>query len=90
MISGAFALFLLAGGSANAAYSSDNRDLNDDIERECENPGSRTFEDICDNLPRVRDSEAAAAVSNTYCIYNKPRFTIVNQEAKKKQQSLSE
>ena len=66
IISGLFAVSLLAGGAANAAYSSDNDDVYDDNEENCNNPQLtriREIEDICDDIPRVRDSEAAAAVS---------------------------
>ena len=58
-----FTLSLLAGGAANAAYSSDNNDLYNNYERECENPPLSSVEDVCDDLPTVRNSEAAAAVS---------------------------
>ena len=54
---------LLAGGAANADYSSENNDFYDDYERICENPSLRQVEDICDDILTVRNSEAAAAVS---------------------------
>ena len=64
IISGLFTVSLLAGGAASAAYSSDNQDYYDDSEQRCENPVLTDVEDICDDIPRVRDSEAAAAVSS--------------------------
>ena len=59
-----FALALLAGGASNAAYSSDNNEFYNDNERlQCENPPLSAVQDICDDVPVVRNSEAAAAVS---------------------------
>ena len=59
IISVIFALSLLAGGAANAAYSSENGDYYDNYESLCE----RAALDVCDDVKRVRDSEGAAAVS---------------------------
>ena len=57
---------LLAGGAANVSYSADNRDTIDDYEDRCRNEYYTVlsaFQDVCDDLPRVRDAEAASAVS---------------------------
>ena len=71
-ISGIFLVSLLAGGAANASYSTENRDTIDDYEERCQNQYYtvlRAFQDVCDDLPRVRDAEAASAVSYIeYCI----------------------
>ena len=61
-----FVVSLLAGGAANAAYSSDNDDVYDDYEARCNDnrfTRIREFEDICNVLPTVSDSQAASAVS---------------------------
>ena len=66
VISGIFSVSLLAGGAANASYSTDNRDTIDDYEDRCQNEGYTVlsaFQDVCDDLPRVRDAETASAVS---------------------------
>ena len=56
-ISVVFALSLLAGGAASAAYSSDNSDYYDDSR--CDQ-----FDvSVCDDLDTVRGAEAASAVS---------------------------
>ena len=70
---------LLAGGAANAAYSSDNDDVYDKYESRCNNGAFtriREFEDICNELPTVSDSQAASAVSyrafcQHYNLYNR-------------------
>ena len=54
-----FGLSLFAGGVANAIYAANNAGSIDDI---CDQFPDIT-NDICDALRRVRDSEAAAAVS---------------------------
>ena len=63
-----FVLSLLSGGAASAAYSSDNADFYDDnYESFCKDPPnflpSDLVEDACNDMHRIRDSEAAAAVS---------------------------
>jgi len=64
MVSGIYGLGFFAGGVANAVYASDNADDYDDIEASCDRDGNpQQFEDICDNLRTVRNSEGAAAVS---------------------------
>lgn len=76
IVSGVFAFSLLAGGAANAAYSSDNNEFYNDNDRlRCENPPLSAFQDICDDVPVVRNSEAAAAVSYGELSMNLYSFT---------------
>ena len=64
MISAVFVLSLLSGGAASAAYASDNDDFYDNYETICSSPYAVNYvEDTCNDIKRVRDSEAAAAVS---------------------------
>ena len=63
-----FALSLFAGGVANAIYAANNARNMHDI---CDQSPDVT-NDICDALRRVRDSEAAAAVSCDKNIWDKP------------------
>ena len=66
VISAVFVLSLLSGGAASAAYSSDNDDFYDDYASICKNRYANRYdivEDTCNDIQRVRDSEAASAVS---------------------------
>ena len=58
-----FGLSLFAGGVANAIYAANNSNTIDDISVICNQPTDISG-DLCDALKRVRDSEAAAAVSS--------------------------
>ena len=59
-----FVLSLLSGGAANAAYASDNDDFYENYETTCSSSYIPSYvEDTCNDIIRVRDSEAAAAVS---------------------------
>ena len=71
MISALFVLSLLSGGAASATYASDNDDFYNDYEDLCTNQNANQFnfvEDVCNDIKRVRDSEAASAVSYTYVL----------------------
>jgi len=64
--SGLLTLALLSGGIANAVYSSNSDDFYEDYEPLCEHPEAGEIsivENFCDDLKRIRDSQAAAAVS---------------------------
>ena len=66
IISVVFVIFMLSGGAASAAYASDNDDLYDDYETLCMNTIYNQYafvENACNDLLRVRDAEAASAVS---------------------------
>ena len=63
-----FGLSLFAGGVANAIYAANNAGNMHDI---CDQ-STDVINDICDALRRVRDSEAAAAVSCDNNIWDKP------------------
>ena len=68
MLCGIFALSFLAGGVANAVYAADNAEIVDDTTHACELVRQQysylsELKDLCDDRERVRDSEAAAAVS---------------------------
>ena len=63
-----FGLSLFAGGVANAIYAANNAGNMHDI---CDQ-STDVINDICDALRRVRDSEAAAAVSCDNKIWDKP------------------
>ena len=64
VVSGVFVVSLLIGGSVSAAYASDNDDFYDNYEATCSSPYLADYvEDICNDMKRVRDSEAATAVS---------------------------
>ena len=56
-------LSLFAGGVANGIYVSNNAETIDDISDICDQP-TDISNDLCHALERVRDSEAALAVSN--------------------------
>ena len=58
-----FGLSLFAGGVANTINAANNSDAIDDISDICDQPTDASG-DLCDALERVRDSEAAAAVSS--------------------------
>ena len=60
-ISGGFALSMLGGAAANAAYSSDNANLLD--RPRCDN-GRTTFKEYCDDVKTVRNAQGATAVSS--------------------------
>ena len=57
-----FGLSLFAGGVANAIYAANNAETIDDISITCDQ-STETTNDFCNAFKRVRDSEAAAAVS---------------------------
>ena len=70
MISVVFVISLLSGGAASAAYASDNADVYDNYESICESQLADQYdvlEDACNDIIRIRDSEAAAAVSYKPC-----------------------
>ena len=55
-------LSLFAGGVANAIYAANNAETIDDISNTCDQ-STDINTDFCNAFKRVRDSEAAAAVS---------------------------
>ena len=61
-----FALSLLAGAISNAKYAADNNKLYD--HNGCDSQ-TRYDLDVCEDLERVADAEATAAVSSP-CIYS--------------------
>ena len=66
ILCGVFALSFLAGGVANAVYADDNADLVLKYREGCEFINDYDFTELkefCKDLKRVRDSQAAAAVS---------------------------
>ena len=70
ILCGVFALSFLAGGVVNAIYADDNADLVLKRRELCEYVDEVTayrdlteFEEFCEDIKRVRDSQAAAAVS---------------------------
>ena len=69
-----FGLSLFAGGVANAIYATNNAKTINDISDICDQ-ATNISSDLCGALERVRDSEAAAAVSSKLteeiflCIY---------------------
>ena len=90
MISVVFILSLLTGAAASAAYSSDNDDfyndfyVYDDYEDLCTNLNLNQYEDICNDIIRVRDSEAAAAVSYEVLIAHTISMYIIVVELNKR------
>ena len=56
-----FALALLAGAISNAKYAGDNNKLYDDYD--CDSEGGYD-QDVCEDLERVANAEATAAVSS--------------------------
>ena len=68
-----FGLSLFAGGVANAIYAANNAGIIYDI---CDQ-STDIDNDICDAFRRVRDSEAAAAVSSEKIIWHKPHDSYI-------------
>ena len=65
-----FGLSLFAGGVSNAIYAANNAETIDDISNICDQSTDITT-DFCNVFKRVRDSEAAAAVSREIkCVNN--------------------
>ena len=66
IISFLFVIFLLYGAVSNASYSSDNDDFYNDFEGMCTDSDFNQYdavEDVCNDIKRVRDFQAATAVS---------------------------